>query len=37
MKSSTQKKIEAAIDEVVAIARRVLPQKMTAAVLTAPT
>src|SRR6266403_1543443 len=33
MKSSTQKKIEAAIDEVVAIARRVLPQKMTAAVL----
>src|SRR5438552_17877438 len=33
MKSSTQKKVEAAIDEVVAIARRVLPQKMTAAVL----
>jgi L-iditol 2-dehydrogenase len=33
MKSSTQKKIEAAFDEVVAIARRVLPQKMTAAVL----
>jgi L-iditol 2-dehydrogenase len=33
MKSSTTKKLEAAIDEVVAIARRVLPQKMTAAVL----
>ncbi len=33
MKTSTTKKIEAAIDEVVAIARRVLPQKMTAAVL----
>src|SRR5499427_281249 len=33
MKSSTTKKLEAAFDEVVAIARRVLPQKMTAAVL----
>src|SRR5260221_9232383 len=33
MKSSTKKKIEAAIDEVVAIARRFLPQKMTGAVL----
>jgi L-iditol 2-dehydrogenase len=33
MKTTTTKKIEAAIDEVVAIARRVLPAKMTAAVL----
>src|SRR5262249_2427233 len=33
MKSTTTKKLEAAFDEVVAIARRVLPQKMTAAVL----
>ena len=33
MKTSTTKKIEAAFDEVVAIARRVLPAKMTAAVL----
>src|SRR5437660_10982801 len=33
MKTSTTKKLEAAFDEVVAIARRVLPQKMTAAVL----
>lgn len=33
MKTSTTKKLEAAIGEVVAIARRVLPAKMTAAVL----
>src|SRR4249920_4012367 len=33
MKTSAKKTLEAAIEEVVAIARRVLPQKMTAAVL----
>src|SRR5947199_10316578 len=33
MKTSAKKTIEAAIDEVVALARRVVPPKMTAAVL----
>jgi len=33
MKTSAKKTIEAAIDEVVALARRVVPPRMTAAVL----